>query len=237
MADKILTRGCMYKLTFPNGKAYIGITTKTAAARYSEHKKEARLGKSKCVVHAAIRKYGAESVTIETLAIAGRQYLLGLEVRAIAAFGTKVPTGYNRTNGGEGVIGCPVSKETREKGRIRMTGTKATDEAREKVRLSKLGKQRPKFSAEWCEKLRAASYRKGPISEEGMARIMAANVGKTVSPETRAKMSAAKKGKPLIAATLAAAKANTGRKMSAECIAKRVATRAKNRLMRGVLNA
>lgn len=53
--------GCLYKLTFPDGKAYIGITTGTATERFSEHVYWARKGRTYCV-NAAIRKYGHDSV-------------------------------------------------------------------------------------------------------------------------------------------------------------------------------
>lgn len=54
----------------------------------------------------AIRKYGAEAFTRRVLVIADDwDYLCDLERKAIIAFDTLAPRGYNLTVGGEGVVG------------------------------------------------------------------------------------------------------------------------------------
>lgn len=89
-------------MTFPSGKAYIGITTRTLIARFEQHVKDARLGRGHAV-HAALRKYCAEVVKVEPLVFADDLgYLQELEQAAIKAFGTKAPGGYNMTAGGDG---------------------------------------------------------------------------------------------------------------------------------------
>jgi hypothetical protein len=40
-------------------------------------------------------------------------YLKEMEVKAIAAFSTKVPLGYNMTDGGDGVVGVVITEENR----------------------------------------------------------------------------------------------------------------------------
>ena len=90
----------LYKLDFPSGKSYIGITTKTSKRRFIEH---CRPG-IKSVVSNAIKKYGKKNVTITVLAIVDDYELLCLiEIEAIEKYNTISPNGYNLTIGGEGV--------------------------------------------------------------------------------------------------------------------------------------
>jgi len=89
---------CLYQLTFPNDKRYIGITTHTAEVRARGHRTLARSG-GKTAVSAAIRLYG--DFKVETLVVAEIDYLRDLEIKVIAAFGTLAPDGYNLGLGGE----------------------------------------------------------------------------------------------------------------------------------------
>lgn len=58
--------GYIYKYTFPNGKVYIGQTTKTVEERFQAHVKGCwRACPQRCDI--AIRKYGPENVVVETL--------------------------------------------------------------------------------------------------------------------------------------------------------------------------
>ena len=47
----------VYAIGFPNGKLYVGLTSKTTAKRLSGHISDTRRG-SKLAVHNALRKYG-----------------------------------------------------------------------------------------------------------------------------------------------------------------------------------
>jgi len=95
--------GALYRIDFPNGRAYIGITVKTAEDRFAEHFKTSARG-SPHAVHRALRKYGA-AAEVETLVIASDwPYLCALEQRAITVYGTLGEGGYNMTLGGEGVM-------------------------------------------------------------------------------------------------------------------------------------
>lgn len=114
--------GCLYIATSPSGKSYIGITTRTAEARFSEH---VRVGTKYCkAIHAAIKQYGKKSFDVRTLVIADDwNYLCELEKRAIAAFGTFGHGGYNQTIGGDGV--AELSSEAKAKHRANtISGTK-----------------------------------------------------------------------------------------------------------------
>ncbi len=94
--------GELYKLTFPSGKSYIGITSTTAAERFEKHwlnRKSLHFA-----ISLALRKYGRASVTVETLAMEEDWTLLcAMEIAAIESHGTRAPGGYNMSAGGDGV--------------------------------------------------------------------------------------------------------------------------------------
>lgn len=96
--------GCLYQIEFPNAKKYIGITKFSAEKRFAGHFDGAEKGK-KLLINNAIRKYGKENCKVSTLVISDDiEYLKDLEVKAIAAFNTRYPNGYNSTSGGDGVF-------------------------------------------------------------------------------------------------------------------------------------
>lgn len=231
--------GCLYQLTFPSGKSYIGITKHSASHRFGGHVKQATNGKKRIgAVQRAINKYGAANIIIETLVRAEWTYLTELEPKAIAAFGTKYPGGYNLTDGGEGNFGLVVSEETREKLRIINIGKKAsvetkkkmretaankvwTEELRNKYRVA-LGK---KHSAESILKMRKAHSGK-KLSATHIASMQLARLGFKHTNETRKKISEAHRGRIMTAEHRAnLSKSAAGRKMSPESIAKQWTTR------------
>lgn len=90
----------LYQLLLPNGKKYIGITSKTAQERFKRH---CELRKNKTAIQHAIHKYGKENVVVTILAECDNWELLCLaEMEAIEKFNTIAPNGYNLTLGGEG---------------------------------------------------------------------------------------------------------------------------------------
>ena len=90
----------------------------TAEQRFEKHVKFAfskHRKNKKVVLAAALRKYGSENFKIETLVIANNiDYLKMLEVRAIAVFTTHTPSGYNMTDGGDGITGYELTEEDRD---------------------------------------------------------------------------------------------------------------------------
>ena len=105
--------GQLYKITFEGThKAYIGITTRTAQQRFSQHCEATK----NYPINKAIRKYTKEKATVHVLAEAASwEELCALEIQAIKEHNTKVPHGYNCTDGGEGAYGLTHSDSTREK--------------------------------------------------------------------------------------------------------------------------
>jgi group I intron endonuclease len=230
--------GCLYRLTSPSGKAYIGITSKTADERWSVHQMRVREGRSQAI-QKAIRKYGAENFKVETLVIADDwQYLCDLERKAIIAFGTRAPTGYNLTAGGEGVLDRVHTEEAaknmsagqllrqqrpEEREKMKLAAKKSGDIAAEKwaaIRVDGL----PKWKREKRDRtLRAGSpelrelisrnSKTAHARPEVAEKVKAAARARAASPEWKAKMSASKKG------------AGLGRKQSPETIARQAEAR------------
>lgn len=127
--------GCLYLATFPHGKSYVGITTQEPRQRFIDHLAAAgRLKRLKprggSLLHHAINKY-PDQVMFKVLVIADDwDFLCELERKAIVAFGTRKPHGYNLTEGGEGTPGFRMPPESRERQRKALTGSKWTPEAR-----------------------------------------------------------------------------------------------------------
>ena len=87
-----------------NGKMYIGKTYSSIEQRWNEHIKtahsDADRGKNR-PLYRAIRKYGVESFTIESLGVFEQGVLEEAEIRAIKKHKT-YSKGYNATLGGDG---------------------------------------------------------------------------------------------------------------------------------------
>lgn len=103
----------IYAIAFPNGKLYIGLSTKGAEHRFRQHVNDAHNG-SKFPVHRAIRKYEP----FVKLIILRRRLpyckALVMEQWYIKVFKTKRREGYNQTCGGEGSLGRKNGKRQRE---------------------------------------------------------------------------------------------------------------------------
>lgn len=192
-------------LTFPSGKAYVGITKYTAEKRFVRHVADANRGGS-LAVHCAIRKYGERAVEIKTLALTSSYDALRLmEQRAISTFSTRTPHGYNVTAGGGGVIGMKFNAETLAKMSASHTGRKHSDETKAKMRANNIGKT---------------------LSSEHRAKLSTSAMGRKASEETVAKMIVSRTGNPKVIA------AQLGKKRSAESIARQRASCAdRNRIL------
>jgi group I intron endonuclease len=106
----------VYKITnMINGKVYIGKTETTLERRWKKHLSDFR--KKPYHLYFAMRKYGVENFTIETVQTASsKEQLNGLEQRIIAALKANTPSiGYNMTIGGDGGAGHTLSIEGRRK--------------------------------------------------------------------------------------------------------------------------
>lgn len=152
----------LYRLTFSNGKNYIGQTVRKMTTRLNQHRTAANKG-SPLAVHCAWRKYGAPSVSI----IANFDNLEELHVAEIAAIreeGTLSPNGYNIGFGGE-------------------TAPSKSPEVAAKISAKAMGRV-PNTTEE-----RQAIARACWQSEEYRERQIQAQLAKWQNPERRAAMS------------------------------------------------
>jgi hypothetical protein len=110
--------GFIYKIQFPNGKNYIGLTTTSLEQRRQEHKYCAKRGETQCLYN-ALRKYDMvdtfkliEIDTAETL-----EELCEMEIRCIDEYNSYYMNGkgYNMTFGGEGGNGYIFTEEDKQK--------------------------------------------------------------------------------------------------------------------------
>ena len=183
--------GIIYKALFPNGKVYVGITTKTLKNRISQHL--GSLGDG-LPFHNAISKYGKENVVWEVVDAADNMEELNKkEIYYIEYFNSFIGNdcGYNCTRGGDGSVGFVHTKESCAKISTALVGNKYH-----------LGH---KDSAETLNRKRIAGIGRKP-SEETRIKLSAAqmgnnkgigNRGRMFSPTHCANISKNKKGKGL----------------------------------------
>lgn len=108
MSDKINTMYEVYCVTCSaSGKQYVGLTKRGHQLRWEGHIYGALTGKSDVVLARAIRRYGADSFSIEVLRRCKTfEAAQKWEVHYIKKLATLAPSGMNLTPGGEGVTAC-----------------------------------------------------------------------------------------------------------------------------------
>jgi group I intron endonuclease len=164
--------GCVYLVRSPSGKGYVGVTKHDALTRWKAHVRESSYS-NWSALHEAVRKYGFEAFVVETLFESNHwKELIAAERRLIAELGTKVPNGYNLTDGGEG---CPGLPEEIEAARIRkiaraLTGKPLSASHRAKLSSSHMGQSPPNkgkaHSAEARARMSEAAKRRWSRAEE-----------------------------------------------------------------------
>ena len=115
--------GVIYLLTNTiNGKVYVGKTKESARTRWKRHCRVANSISRCCniALYCAIRKYGAESFSIQVVAHAPLSGLSAMERIWIVLMNSRTPNGYNMTDGGDGMEN--PSDDTRN--RLRAHATK-----------------------------------------------------------------------------------------------------------------
>jgi len=164
---------CLYRITSPSGKSYIGVTHRIAR-RLVEH----RCAKS--LIGSALRKYGDEC-KVEVLVVGPPDYILGLEHSAIEIFGALAPNGYNIAMGGIGGAGCPLHPDHKAKLSESHKGVLFTSER--KANLSRV-MNAPEYKTQMSVLKTGKAH-----SPETKAKIAASRIGKIHSQQTKAKMS------------------------------------------------
>ena len=193
---------CVYKHTSPNGKTYIGITSRDPEKRWKRG-----LGyKKNQYFYNAIQKYGWDSFSHDIL-YAGltKEQACEKEVELISYYKSDQRMyGYNIESGG---IYNTVSKETIQKLRESHKGKKLPEEQKRKIKARLKG--------------RPNKYKGIPLSEEHRRKISEGNKGRIVSQETREKIKARNTGKTMSAESRAKmSESHKGLKPSKETVAK-----------------
>lgn len=159
-----------------NGKCYVGKTGRPRF-RWYIHKCHAKRGAGKRVgesaLYRAIRKHGIESFSFEIIEFGLSEDASFERERAwIVKHGSFGPGGYNMSAGGEGQTGFSHSPES-------------------KAKMARHGAENGCFGRVWTEEERAAHRERTlrQFAEKGHP-----FQGRTHTPETRAKLSAAAKG-------------------------------------------
>lgn len=93
----------VYRITCSaSGKSYIGITIRSLRERWKQHVAQAKAAAKPSPIQAAIRKHGRSSFSIEAIASAASlPDLYETERVLIRQEGTRLPLGYNATDGGD----------------------------------------------------------------------------------------------------------------------------------------
>lgn len=153
----------VYKVTFPNDKCYIGITSQSLNKRRSDHYSNVSSGK-RSKFYNAIRKYGKDNINWNIIDRAETwKELCELEKNYITQFDS-YKYGYNMTLGGEGTIGYKYTDAQRKKVSEILKTRVHTEESRIKRSIKMSGSNNhyygKKFSKEHKEKLAAAKRKK-----------------------------------------------------------------------------
>jgi len=113
-----MTYGFIYKIEFPNGKHYIGLTTTSLKQRKQQHKLAAKRGANQYLYN-ALRKYDMEDTfeLIEIDTADTHDELCELEIGYILMYNSyyKDDGGYNMTFGGESFNGYIHTEESKKK--------------------------------------------------------------------------------------------------------------------------
>ena len=187
--------GIIYKYVSPSGKVYIGQTVNEKHRRRLFMNLGCSYGGVK--IDNARKKYGPDNFEYTVLVkVTGdepeefRSYLNQLEVGFIRMYDS-YNNGYNSTKGGEGVSGYTISDETREKLIRSHIGKKRSEESKKKQSESLKGRE---ISEEWRKKIGEANKGK-KLSLEHCEKIGKSKRGRKVSDEQKKKMSEIMKGR------------------------------------------
>lgn len=175
----------LYKATAPNGKCYIGITKLSLKQRVSIHFSAAKR-QSKTRFAAALRKYGDE-IKFETLAVGCQEYILDLEEKAIIAFNSRIPNGYNIIKGG--AASPALDPIVRAKISASQKGRKRGPQSPEHIAARVAGIKRV-----WAKRKKPPTRLGAKTSDETKRKMSEAAKGRVISKAQREKASKAHKG-------------------------------------------
>jgi group I intron endonuclease len=164
----------------------VGITDRTLEYRWCKHVIASQNG-SEYHFHRAIHKHGDDAFEGFVLEeCASVEELKAAERRWIQLLATNLPQhGYNMTRGGDGVFGLRMTDESRQKMRESHLGKQHTLEQRQKI--SATMKRRYEDPSE--RQRTSASLMKDEVRKKMSENGKGKNLGRVVSAETRRKIS------------------------------------------------
>lgn len=141
--------GVIYVITnMINNKKYVGLTTKNIEIRFQEHKFDSNKTKCKYAIHHAMKKHGIDNFIITILEKCESYYnLRKSEIKWIEKLNTFIEfgNGYNMTHGGDGILGCKLSSEHKQKISNSNKGRIFSKKHCQNIRLSKIGYKNPMY--------------------------------------------------------------------------------------------
>lgn len=226
----------IYKLTSPSGKIYIGQSIRLPK-RLSDYNNLKKI-KGQTALYEAVKKYGFSNFKVEIIFVVNemlppekiKEVLNVLEEVYIEHFNCMSPNGYNLRSGGNSMLASEETKKRMSAAQIgksvgrkmtaenlrkmieRNTGSKRSEETKNKIRLSR---KNIVMKPEWNEKIsnskkgvklsdeHRANISKGlkasgwKMSDEHKAILSKLFTGRKASEETKQKQRAAKVGKSL----------------------------------------
>lgn len=193
----------VYRLISPSGKSYIGITTRSFKSRFTSHISTWKTNKRDCTkLCYAFDKYPPNTWSHEILFNTQNQLEAEQkEIEFIQQFDS-INNGYNVLLGGKiSRLGIRHSEETKQKISQIQKGRTQTEEAKQKNRLTHLGKKHGPMSLENRLKLSLAhigkpSPKRGIPMPEAQRRFLSLiNTGKKFTEEHKKKIALAGLGK------------------------------------------
>lgn len=209
----------VYRHTSPNGKIYIGITCGSMTSRAG---KNGRRYSGNEHFYRAIQKYGWDNFQHDILySNLTKEEACELETSLIAEYkANQYDFGYNICDGGEGRSGDHQSDDTkklisvaakeqwknpiiRQRHIESLRGREVTQETRNKIRDSQIGKYVPPEVGRKISEAKKGKHpwnygkKCGPRSDETKAKLSAYNKGKTISQEQRGQISKKLKGREI----------------------------------------
>ena len=167
----------LYRITNTlNGMQYVGVS-KNPQRRFQAH--YGTNTKTVSLLKNAMRKHGFENFKLEVLLQSTQAYCYEMEQKAVRAFNTIKPNGYNICTGGRGAIGIYGEKNG-------MFGRKHSPKTIEKMRLAQLGK---KASAATKQKM-SEVHKIVKRSSECFAKLAETKRKQWADPEFKEKMRA-----------------------------------------------
>lgn len=187
-----MTKCLVYQVTnAKNGKSYIGYTSKTLNERWRGHVKSSRKG-SQFHFHAAIRKHGESAFIPKALFVEDTE--AAAKETEILLILDRCPE-YNKTMGGDGTAGHPVTDEVREKIRKNTPVRRGSDHpmyGRKRPDTAERNKSQKGIKNPNMARYGENNHRFGKPNP-GAIKAMHAALPEIVSDETKSKMSVAAK--------------------------------------------